>query len=152
MQISINITPESPEELARVFAFISGRDGVELAPLDAAAVAKASAEENAAAEAEEAKPAPKKARKKATKKAAPKKAAPKKAEPEAAPAPAPAAEDRKQIELDLRSFAAEHGMPELRDALKAAQLPRLQDAGDDDLPKFRAVLDQLADGKGTELS
>tara|TARA_R100000234_G_scaffold93030_1_gene61249 strand:- start:529 stop:966 length:438 start_codon:yes stop_codon:yes gene_type:complete len=144
MKISINISPESPDELARVFAFISGRDGVELAPLDAAAVAEASAAENAAAKAEEAKPAPKKARKKATKKAAPKKE-----QPEAAPAPV--VEDRKQIELDLRSFAAEHGMPELRDALKAAQLPRLQDASDDDLAKFRAVLDQLAGDKGTEL-
>jgi hypothetical protein len=62
-----------------------------------------------------------------------------------------AKDSRKQIELDLRSFAAEHGMPELRDALKAAQLPRLQDASDDDLAKFRAVLDQLAGDKGTEL-
>jgi hypothetical protein len=138
MQISINITPESPEDLARVFAFLSGRDGVELAPLDAAAVAKASAEENAAAEAEAAKPAPKKARKKPAKKPEPK--------------PEPVVEDRKQIELDLRAFAAEHGMSDLRDALKAAELPRLQDAADEDLPKFRAVLDQLADGKGTELS
>jgi hypothetical protein len=138
MQISINITPESPEDLARVFAFLSGRDGVELAPLDAAAVAKASAEENAAAEAEVAKPAPKKARKKPAKKPEPK--------------PEPVVEDRKQIELDLRAFAAEHGMSDLRDALKAAELPRLQDAADEDLPKFRAVLDQLADGKGTELS
>lgn len=140
MQISINITPESPEDLARVFAFLSGRDGVELAPLDAAAVAKASAEENAAAEAEAAKPAPKKARKKAAKK------------PEPEPKPEPVVEDRKQIELDLRAFAAEHGMSDLRDALKAAELPRLQDAADEDLPKFRAVLDQLAGNKGTELS
>ena len=142
MQISINITPESPEDLARVFAFLSGRDGVELAPLDAAAVAKASAEENAAAEAEAAKPAPKKARKKAAKKA----------EPKPEPKPEPVVEDRKQIELDLRAFAAEHGMSDLRDALKAAELPRLQDAADEDLPKFRAVLNQLAAGKGTELS
>jgi len=172
MKISINVTPESPEELARLFAFISGRDGIELPPLAAADVAKASAEENALADAEEAKKPAKKPAKKAAKKA-PKKA--KSADTKEARQVEATADTRKQVELDLRAeatadtrkqveldllaqveldtrkqveldlraFAAEHGMPELRDALKAAELPRLQDAADADLPKFRAVIDGL---------
>jgi hypothetical protein len=144
MKISIDVTPESPEELARLFAFISGRDGIELPPLAAAAVAKASVAENAAAEAEEITTATKKAAKKATKKATKKAKSADTKEAKFAEAKAePAADSRKQVENDLRAFAAEHGMPQLRDALKDAALPRLQDASDDDLPKFRAVLDGL---------
>tara|TARA_S200002703_G_scaffold158798_1_gene170151 strand:+ start:7583 stop:8002 length:420 start_codon:yes stop_codon:yes gene_type:complete len=133
MQISINIVPESPEELARVFAFLSGREGVVLEPLPAGEVAAASKAENDAAEAED-KKAPAKKRKSRKK---------------------PAADDgpdfkaiRKQLETDLRAFGAEHGLPKLRDALKAAKLPRMQDAADEDLAKFQNVLNNLLEQAG----
>lgn len=135
MKISITIVPESPEELARTFAFLSGREGVVLEPLNAPDVAAASTAENDAAE-EEAKKAP--AKKRGSKKG--KKPAAK---------PADDGPDfkaiRKTLEADLRAFGAEHGLPKLRDALKGAGLPRLQDAEDADLAKFQNVLNKLVE-------